>query len=763
MALVCIDFNLTISKENMHNIVASSKWGSYSPYDASTLTQEDKRKHEDEQWEIAKNILPAGNPKEWKESIERLIDEGHHVAITDYTMYPHLIKRYLLEVIGVDPKKMAQIIIAGSFPRHTNGQYMTPEEWTTQGIGKSQHIELALGLFKLPAKTTQVILIDDDVSNINAAKKAGYIPVQAIQGADENSKLIAKVMPALHVKLPDKVDIAPTLESPNKVNKPDKVDPTHVCSNGKLFEDHEIAIIKQKMQPLIDKGHLRQKYIRPNGDKYNVVQLEDPDSKQKKYFALYYGKKAALEQGKNYSYALGQGGYGKVKLMQDLDSGKWYAFKLQLKSNASESEADILAAVGKSAGHIVHNKISGGQFDLIGMELLSGKDMHHALISNRSILTADKWMQIGTDTLKAIQDLHNHKYLHCDIKPENFMYTADGKVIPIDLGLAQLTDSPNKSIKGTPAFMAPETNNHGIQNVKTEVYQLGKTLAQLFQVYESKNSWNEYFRMNYEGFVLVNKEHPKVRNNPCFLNVDPATRDKFINLLHRMTESDPNKRPTLSQAISEMEILTKDITAEMVHSDKNEHASEDDFDAENEHIGDAEYDDESEDEDDEFAAPPPMYDEVMKDIPREENPVEKTTVANKHASGEDDAENEHIMDTGYDDESEDEDEDEDDDFAAPPPMYDEHMKNIPRVEIISMDKDTASGNNPVQAEPESSTSKIFRELLQGKPASNLTQQPNKPVVQNDAAVEPQFQSSDAAKLEDSSSTPSNSEKPKFGR
>ncbi len=58
----------------------------------------------------------------------------------------------------------------------------------------------------------------------------------------------------------------------------------------------------------------------------------------------------------------------------------------------------------------------------------------------------------------AIEFLHTHNIVHCDIKPENLVLGADGYLLLTDFGLAQtLHSNTSWNRMGTLDYMSPET------------------------------------------------------------------------------------------------------------------------------------------------------------------------------------------------------------------------------------------------------------------------------------------------------------------
>ena len=91
------------------------------------------------------------------------------------------------------------------------------------------------------------------------------------------------------------------------------------------------------------------------------------------------------------------------------------------------------------------------------------------------------WAAVRADTravLLGLQYLHSNRIVHCDVKSENILITGDGLKIG-DLGCARLAGDFSGSIRGTPAFMAPEVARGEEQGFAADVWALGCTVIEM--------------------------------------------------------------------------------------------------------------------------------------------------------------------------------------------------------------------------------------------------------------------------------------------
>ena len=72
--------------------------------------------------------------------------------------------------------------------------------------------------------------------------------------------------------------------------------------------------------------------------------------------------------------------------------------------------------------------------------------------------------------------LHQHGFVHADIKPHNILLTNAGGVKIIDFGQSCPLGHVKERVKGTPEYMAPEQVLRRALDQRTDVYNLGATM-----------------------------------------------------------------------------------------------------------------------------------------------------------------------------------------------------------------------------------------------------------------------------------------------
>lgn len=158
---------------------------------------------------------------------------------------------------------------------------------------------------------------------------------------------------------------------------------------------------------------------------------------------------------------LGYGGMGQVFDAQDLALVRRVAIKANFADVEVQfsirNEARALAALRHPGVVGVYALGSHQGIDYMVMEHVSGVTLAHHL----QRLGDGMPMLERLDVLVAIADgmaaIHRAGISHGDIKPENILLAASGRVVLMDLGLVIAAYEPDRGlVAGTPEYMAPE-------------------------------------------------------------------------------------------------------------------------------------------------------------------------------------------------------------------------------------------------------------------------------------------------------------------
>jgi hypothetical protein len=184
---------------------------------------------------------------------------------------------------------------------------------------------------------------------------------------------------------------------------------------------------------------------------------------------------------------LGEGGMGTVVAAHDTLTDGPVAIKL-VAGHHTEIERARLREEVRATMLLTHRNIArtytldevDGEVFIV-MELLEGETLA-ARIARGPIPRIDA-LAIGAQLLDALAHAHAHGVVHRDVKPANIMCCTDNRVVLMDFGLARVDDADTSthttSIKGTPAYMAPEVIAGRRADPRADVYACGLILFEM--------------------------------------------------------------------------------------------------------------------------------------------------------------------------------------------------------------------------------------------------------------------------------------------
>lgn len=108
---------------------------------------------------------------------------------------------------------------------------------------------------------------------------------------------------------------------------------------------------------------------------------------------------------------------------------------------------------------------------LLSMELFDGKNLEDSpSLSLLDVLLVFRMVASGLNAM------HQHGFVHCDIKPNNILLNANGSIRIIDLGQSCRIGTTKPRIQGTPDYIAPEQVRRKPLGPKTDIFNLGATM-----------------------------------------------------------------------------------------------------------------------------------------------------------------------------------------------------------------------------------------------------------------------------------------------
>jgi serine/threonine-protein kinase len=143
-------------------------------------------------------------------------------------------------------------------------------------------------------------------------------------------------------------------------------------------------------------------------------------------------------------------------------------------------------------------------------------------------------VDIFRQTADALHALNQAGYVHCDLKPNNIMVSAEGAVKVIDLGQACPIGSVKTRIQGTPDFISPEQVKCEPVTVATDVYNLGATM---YAILTGQKLPTLFTLKKGENSFLVADAIPQPHE------INPAVPPNLSNLVMECCRVTPAKRP----------------------------------------------------------------------------------------------------------------------------------------------------------------------------------------------------------------------------
>jgi serine/threonine-protein kinase len=187
---------------------------------------------------------------------------------------------------------------------------------------------------------------------------------------------------------------------------------------------------------------------------------------------------------------IAHGGMATVYLATDTRLDREVALKVMHAELARDTDfVNRFIGEAKSVARLSHPNIvavfdqgSDGHYLYLAMEYVAGRTLR-SLLAERGWFPYGDALRIMDPILAGLAAAHRAGIVHRDVKPENVLLTADGRVKVVDFGLARAQAATRHTqtgqIIGTVAYIAPEQVTGGTTDFRTDVYAAGVMLFEL--------------------------------------------------------------------------------------------------------------------------------------------------------------------------------------------------------------------------------------------------------------------------------------------
>lgn len=178
---------------------------------------------------------------------------------------------------------------------------------------------------------------------------------------------------------------------------------------------------------------------------------------------------------------------------------------------------------------------------LLAMELSTARNLKQVLREQPELINANIGPVIR-GAAQGLQHLHSKGWVHCDVKPDNFLADDEAHIKLIDFsiavkarkpkkGLAKLFSVKSKQAAGTRSYMAPEQIRREALDIRCDIYGLGCVIFELL-------AKRTPFSGNSPDDLLNRHLH---QNPPSLEAVSDASKE-FAAMVKKMMAKDRDER-----------------------------------------------------------------------------------------------------------------------------------------------------------------------------------------------------------------------------
>lgn len=240
---------------------------------------------------------------------------------------------------------------------------------------------------------------------------------------------------------------------------------------------------------------------------------------------------------------IGKGFYGKVLLVEKIDTHENFAIKTIRKKKLRElDQASTIAVERTLLGSLKHPFIISLKFAFqtdfkfyLGLEYAAGGPLLDFL-AKMTMVPIDNTKLYIAEIVLALEYIHKHHIVYRDLKSENVLIDQTGHVKLTDFGISKdLGDIPGSASTfcGTAEYMAPEIVKGVEYDYKVDIWALGVLVCEMVQGYPP-------FTDEEQAPLFEKILHAEP-------NLAGMTHVSAKKLVTRLLAKDPSQRPTIEE------------------------------------------------------------------------------------------------------------------------------------------------------------------------------------------------------------------------
>src|SRR6266568_1456812 len=241
---------------------------------------------------------------------------------------------------------------------------------------------------------------------------------------------------------------------------------------------------------------------------------------------------------------IAHGGMATVYLATDTRLDRQVALKVMHAELARDADfVHRFIGEAKSVARLSHQNVvavfdqgADGPFLYLAMEYVPGRTLKEVLRDSGRFPPATA-LEIMTGVLDGLAAAHASGMVHRDVKPENVLLTADGRIKVADFGLARAQSAAGHTraglLIGTVAYVSPEQVTGGSTGPGGDVYSAGVMLFELLTG-----------RLPFTGDTPLSVAYQHVNQDvPAPSALVPGIPEAVDQLVLAATSRDPARRP----------------------------------------------------------------------------------------------------------------------------------------------------------------------------------------------------------------------------